>query len=116
MNIFQVFLLLTVALIVVTIMRSRIILLERTLILLISIIAIYFVIFPNNATALANLVGIGRGVDLFFYLFILYTWFRFSLLDRKLQRSNNLLTNIVRKIAIENPVKRTKPLSHPRKK
>jgi hypothetical protein len=61
---------------------------------------LYFVWFPSHATQLAALVGIGRGVDL-----ILYTWVVISLimllnLHLKLRAQMELITRLARKIAL----------------
>jgi small membrane protein len=61
---------------------------------------LYFVWFPSHATRLAEVVGIGRGVDL-----ILYTWVGISLimllnLHLKLRAQLELITLLARKIAI----------------
>jgi hypothetical protein len=60
----------------------------------------YFVWMPEHSTELAELVGIGRGVDL-----ILYTWVCISLivllnLHLKLRTQMELITTLARKIAI----------------
>jgi hypothetical protein len=61
---------------------------------------LYFVWIPSHATGLAALVGIGRGVDL-----ILYTWVVISLimllnLHLKLRAQMELITLLARKIAL----------------
>ena len=61
---------------------------------------LYFVWIPAHASRLAELVGIGRGVDL-----ILYTWVMISLimllnLHLKLRSQLELITLLARKIAI----------------
>jgi small membrane protein len=61
---------------------------------------LYFVWVPSHATKLAELVGIGRGVDL-----ILYTWVAISLLlllnlHLKLRAQMELITVLAREIAI----------------
>jgi hypothetical protein len=61
---------------------------------------LYFVWLPEHSTQLAELVGIGRGVDL-----ILYTWVCISLivllnLHLKLRTQTELITTLARKIAI----------------
>jgi small membrane protein len=61
---------------------------------------IYFVWMPGHSTELAELVGIGRGVDL-----ILYVWVCISLivllnLHLKLRTQMELITTLARKIAI----------------
>ena len=61
---------------------------------------LYFVWVPSHSTRLAELVGIGRGVDL-----ILYTWVCISLivllnLHLKLRTQMELITALARKIAL----------------
>ncbi len=61
---------------------------------------LYFVWFPTHSTLIAELVGIGRGVDL-----ILYTWVCISLivllnLHLKLRTQMELITTLARKIAL----------------
>jgi small membrane protein len=61
---------------------------------------LYFVWMPEQSTKLAELVGIGRGVDL-----ILYVWVCISLvvllnLHLKLRTQTELITTLARKIAI----------------
>jgi len=61
---------------------------------------LYFVWFPAHSTWLAELVGIGRGVDL-----ILYTWVCISLLvllnlHLKLRTQMELVTILARKAAL----------------
>jgi small membrane protein len=61
---------------------------------------LYFVWVPKHSTALAELVGIGRGVDL-----ILYVWVCLSLivvlnLHLKLRTQMELITTLARKIAL----------------
>ena len=64
---------------------------------------LYFVWFPDMATRVANLVGIGRGADL-----LLYTWIVFSVgvlinLHMKIRQHLNLITELSRYIAVQNP-------------
>jgi small membrane protein len=61
---------------------------------------LYFVWMPDHSTQLAELVGIGRGVDL-----ILYTWVCISLivllnLHLKLRTQMELITTLARKVAL----------------
>jgi hypothetical protein len=61
---------------------------------------LYFVWVPDHSTQLAELVGIGRGVDL-----ILYTWVCISLivllnLHLKLRTQMELITTLARKLAL----------------
>jgi len=64
---------------------------------------VYFVWFPEHATYLANRIGIGRGADLVFY-----TWIIFSLgvlinIHIKMRNTLALLTQLARHTAIERP-------------
>jgi hypothetical protein len=64
---------------------------------------LYFVWFPAHATALAELAGIGRGVDL-----IIYTWVVISLLmllnlHLKLRAQMELITALAREMALASP-------------
>lgn len=63
---------------------------------------LYFVWLPSHATALAEFAGVGRGVDL-----IIYTWVVISLLlllnlHLKLRAQMELITTLAREIAIAN--------------
>ncbi len=63
---------------------------------------LYFVWFPRHASRLADIAGIGRGVDL-----IIYTWVVISLLvalnlHLKLRAQMELITALAREIAIAN--------------
>jgi hypothetical protein len=64
------------------------------------IVGAFFIAFPDRATALAHIVGIGRGVD--FLLYPLVIWLvRESLLTRRLrQEESERLTQMARAIAI----------------
>ena len=70
---------------------------------------LYFVWIPSHATRLAEFVGIGRGVDL-----ILYTWVIISLvvllnLHLKLRAQMELITVLARTLAIAEASHRAKP-------
>ena len=68
--------------------------------LLAFVVGAFFIAFPDRATALAHLVGIGRGVD--FLLYPLVIWLvRESLLTRRLrQEDSERLTQLARAVAI----------------
>ena len=104
MNIFQIIIAFSIIIILALIGRSREVLFKRVFYVLISIIGVFFIIFPESASKIANLVGIGRGADLIFYLFILFSWFWFTSTSVKMQRTERKITQIVRKIAIDNPI------------
>lgn len=59
---------------------------------------------PDITTQFANFIGIGRGVDLLFYLFIIVSLFIFVNLHIKIKEQEYMLTQICRRIAINNPL------------
>lgn len=70
---------------------------------------LYFVWIPSHATRLAEFVGIGRGVDL-----ILYTWVVISLivllnLHLKLRAQMDLITVLARTLAIAEASRKATP-------
>lgn len=103
MTLFQIFITLSILLFLVLSGRYINILFERVVTILITIGAVFLVISPESASRLAKLVGIGRGADLIFYLFIMYSWFWFNTTTAKMQRTDQNLTRIVRSNAISSP-------------
>ncbi|HMO33064.1 MAG TPA: DUF2304 domain-containing protein [Lacibacter sp.] len=63
--------------------------------------AVLFVLFPDWTTLLANRLGVGRGADLVFYTCIVLGWFLLLKLYTKIRRLEQLLTDLVRKKALE---------------
>ena len=59
------------------------------------------VLFPDKTSWVANLVGVGRGVDLCLYLFSLATMFSLVMLYTKIARLERLNTELVRWIAVQ---------------
>ncbi len=60
----------------------------------------FMVLAPNTATALANRLGIGRGADLVFYLWILLSLVVALNLHLKLRASNERMAALVRALAL----------------
>jgi hypothetical protein len=59
-----------------------------------------FIVFPERATALAHMVGIGRGVDFLLYPTVIWL-VRESLLSRRRRiEDSERLTHVVRELAI----------------
>jgi small membrane protein len=67
---------------------------------LVAIGGLYFVWFPDHATALAELVGIGRGVDLILYIWVVISLLVMLNLHLKLRAQMELITELAREIAI----------------
>lgn len=60
----------------------------------------FFIAFPDRATQLAHLVGIGRGVDFFLYPIVIWL-VRESLLSRRRRLEDaERLTQVVRALAV----------------
>src|SRR5262249_16993916 len=67
--------------------------------------ALYFVWVPSHATRLAELVGIGRGVDLILYIWVGMRLIMLLNLHLKLRAQLELITLLARKIAIADAVR-----------
>jgi len=68
---------------------------------------LYFVWFPDMATRIANAVGIGRGSDLLFYTWIIFSIGVLINLHMKIRQHLNLITQLSRHIAIQSPYIKT---------
>ena len=69
--------------------------------------ALYFVWVPAHATWLAALVGIGRGVDLILYIWVVISLLLFLNLHLKLRAQMDLITTLARAITIANASRRS---------
>lgn len=61
---------------------------------------LYFVWVPEHSTQLAELVGIGRGVDLIIYIWVCLSLIVVLNLHLKLRTQMELITALARKIAL----------------
>jgi hypothetical protein len=66
---------------------------------------ILLVLFPTLATRLANLIGIGRGADLVFYLFVISSLFVAVHLRARLHEAERSITRLTRRMAIEQAIR-----------
>jgi len=73
------------------------------LICVMSATGLFFVWFPDFATYFANKVGVGRGADLIFYVFIILSLFVAFSFYIRLDKINDSLTIIVRNEALNRP-------------
>jgi|SRR6476660_3800046 hypothetical protein len=62
--------------------------------------ALYFVWIPSHATVLAELVGIGRGVDLILYLWVVISLIVLLNLHLKLRSQMDTITVLARELAL----------------
>jgi small membrane protein len=61
---------------------------------------LYFVWFPRHATVMAEFVGIGRGVDLIIYVWVVISLLIGFNLHLKLRAQMELITELAREIAL----------------
>ena len=78
--------------------RSR--LFDRVIIFAVFGCALFLVLYPDFATRLAHMIGIGRGVDLVFYLAIPGLAFLVIILFSRMREVNAILTAIIREQAL----------------
>lgn len=67
---------------------------------LVATAGVYFVWVPEHSTLLAELVGIGRGVDLMLYIWVCLSLIVLLNLHLKLRTQMELITTLAREIAI----------------
>ena len=100
----QVLLIGALALFIVYLFRARSVFIDRLVYLAGAVIGMVLVIDPNLATSIANLVGVGRGVDLLVYLFIIISLFYTAAKNSEIKRLKRQLTAVAREQAIANPI------------
>jgi hypothetical protein len=76
----------------------------------------YLVWIPAHATVLAEMVGVGRGVDLILYIWVVISLLLFLNLHLKLRAQLDLITTLARAVTIANasrPSDATRRLDEP---
>jgi small membrane protein len=81
--------------------RLRSGLLDRVVVLAFGLLGITMVVVPDFTTTIANLVGVGRGADLFFYLAIVGMSFVGLVLYSKIRSLEETITQLARAFATE---------------
>ena len=71
---------------------------------------LYFVWVPAHATALAEFAGVGRGVDLIIYIWVVISLLVLLNLHLKLRAQTEALTGLARAIAIGDALHRGPPV------
>jgi hypothetical protein len=66
---------------------------------------LFLVLFPDISTLAANKIGVGRGVDLLFYLAHLFFLLLAVVFWRRLTLLSEVVTKLSREIAIKNAVR-----------
>jgi hypothetical protein len=82
--------------------RLRSTVLDRLIYLALSAIGMLLALYPDTATAISQRIGIGRGVDLLFYLFIVFSLFHYAGNASRMRKIERDTTATVRAIAIAN--------------
>ncbi len=99
----QIFLLAAMVLFAIYVFRLRTILFDRLIYLVCALVGIILVINPDLSTWVAHELGIGRGVDLMFYLFIIAALFYSVSITSDMKKMQRQMTAIIRKMAVDNP-------------
>ena len=73
--------------------------------------AIVFILFPDYATRIANMLGVGRGTDLLLYVLVLVFWMIFLRLYVRIRELETTLTQLIRDQALEKAEKSGKEIS-----
>ena len=84
--------------------RVRVSLVNRLFLVVIIGSVIIFTLFPSLSTLIANTLGVGRGVDLLFYFFIIFVLYALTLIYLKLRELNSKITKVVRALALRDAV------------
>ena len=100
----QVLLIAALVLFMFYIFRLRTAFLDRLVYVVCAIVGLIFVIDPPFSTQIANLLGIGRGADLLFYLFIIASLFYAVETRSRLRRMEQQITKLVRQVAMDHPL------------
>lgn len=79
-------------------LRSRV--LDRSLIVVATVSGVVLVSFPELSKVLANYLGVGRGVDLVFYVGLVVLGFLWLELAARQRQTEDTLTEIVRSFAL----------------
>jgi hypothetical protein len=88
-------------------LRLRSNLLDAILIFLFCGVAVFFIVFPDMTTRIAQWMGVKRGINLVFYSITVFFFFLILKLYSRMRRLENKFTEMVR----ENSLKRAEELS-----
>jgi hypothetical protein len=76
-----------------------------------SAFGLYFVWFPEQATRIAELVGIGRGVDLILYIWVCISLLVLVNLHLKIRIQSEMVTSLARAVALADARSRDRDIS-----
>lgn len=102
MSLFQFLLLLSIGLFIIYILKFKKAVYDRFFMLIIGLIGIVFVIFPDLTTLIAQSMNIGRGTDLLFYTWVIFCLFKFLRYESRIKELERKITILASESAIEN--------------
>jgi len=106
----QILLLLGLLLFIYYVIKIRKLVFDRIIFIIGAVGGIFLVFFPQVSTTIANWMGIGRGTDLVFYLFIIVSLFYFVSVNAEIRNLRKQITELNRSQALAAPI-RGKPLN-----
>lgn len=92
--------------------RIRKLVFDRIIFLFGAVAGLILVFLPELSTKIANWLGIGRGVDFIFYLFIIISLFYFVSVSAELRAMRKKVTELTRLYALQNPQIGSVKISH----
>lgn len=101
MTLFQGLLVLFLLIFVVYIIRFKNATYDRLFMVVIGIVGIVFVLYPDLSSSIAKLFNIGRGTDLVFYMWIIFCLFKFLRYEARINELQRSLTKITRHLSID---------------
>ncbi len=101
MTLFQGLLVFFLLIFVVYIIRFKTATYDRLFMVIIGTVGIIFVLYPNLSSKIANFFNIGRGTDLVFYMWIIFSLFKFLRYEARINELQKSVTEIVRHISID---------------
>jgi hypothetical protein len=75
----------------------------------VSCTGLYLVWMPSHASHLADWAGVGRGVDLVIYVWVVISLLVILNLHLKLRAQMELITSLARSVAIDNALRASRP-------
>jgi hypothetical protein len=100
----QILLLIGLLFFIFYVIKIRKLVFDRIIFIIGAVVGIFLVFFPGVSTVIANWMGIGRGADLVFYLFIIVSLFYFVSVNVEIRNLQKQITELTRTQALTNPM------------
>lgn len=94
-------------------LRLRSSLLDAILIFLFCGVAVFFILFPDTTTSIAQWMGVKRGINLVFYVTIVFLFFLILKLYSRIRRLEKKFTELVREKSISTAENLSGKREHP---